>query len=103
MSKEKAKLLREQLNQDLMVLMSANKIVSPNGEIEIDMQETLALFNVLKPIITRKAKAVIKREMESRVENSAQIDISDAIDSVSEEAAEQLVKSTAKSIAKTRK
>ena len=86
-----------------MVLMSANVIDSPNGAIEIDMETTLALFNALKPIITRKAKAQIKLAMQENIIDNKQMDLEDAIDSVSSEAAEQLVKSATKSVAKTRK
>lgn len=55
-----AKDLKAKLQRDLQVLMSANKIVSSHGELEIDLETTLHLFNALRPILMRKIKQKIK-------------------------------------------
>lgn len=91
------------LNNKLKVLLTATKIVSPHGEIELDLDLQFALFNSLKPVVTRHYKQLVKARMLSMLPDDKQIDLVDAVDQVSEAAADGLVKAEADAIAKKRK
>ena len=94
MSKE----LKAKLQHDLQVIMSANKIVSPHGEVQIDMETTLHLFNALKPIVTRKIKQEIKERMQGNHPSASQLDI---VDEIAAQAADGVVKSALGKIKKS--
>lgn len=58
-----SKAIKAKSNDDLKVLLTCTKLVSPVGDLEIDSDMRLTLFNALKPIITRKYRELIKANM----------------------------------------
>lgn len=92
-----AKDLKAKLQRDLQIVMSATKVVSPHGELEIDLETTLHLFNALRPILMRKIKQKIKETTASSA-LPGQIDI---VDEIADKAAKAIEKDVVAKIKKS--
>lgn len=83
------------MKKDLEILLTATKLVSPAGELELDSSTKLTLFNALKPIIMRKHKIAINERM-LQMASEAQKDL---VEEIADKAAESMVADAAIAIA----
>lgn len=89
---------KQDMQKDLEILLTADRIVGPAGMLEIDSGCKLALFNALKPLITRKHKALIKERLQ-KMASEAQADL---VEELADKAVDGMLKGAAKKIAEKR-
>lgn len=86
------------VQKKLEILLTATHVQSPVGSMELESADKLALFNALKPIITRRFKQQVKERMQKMVAES-QIDL---VEEVAKKAADGALKGAVDAVSKKR-